>query len=735
MKKRFKFLSLLSTIAILTLSSCSFSLGGNISTNTDKPYEITPIYESSISVKTTTTSSLSDSNFNYNNIDAKLYAEGDLFALGDYFILGGTSSSGAFTFNFNTPISVDQIDLNVYSYMSNSTNAKIYFNDTYFDAILTKNQTFTKTFEYPIEISSIKLVGNGPNDRLKFKSVAFSSHRTVEVTGINKIKDAEVIVNRFETIDKNYYEILPEGATNKNIVLSCDSASIVIEENRIKALVPGNYVIKVTTVDGNYSTSINVNAVEEIVPTNVEKLYSDDIRFTYEDISIASGTEGLMPSVGSPNVLVVPVNFSDLTSVFDFNEQQNKDRLDALFNGTNDDHTNSYSHSLRSFYNESSYGALDINCIITDVFTPSISSTKFKTQEAQKDGGGTYLLVEEFYNVGSISGTKINFKDSKYDLNSDGFVDGVWFVYNESREGKGEDYWPYVYWYYCYDQYGNLTKTNNISCYANMSIYFAYEDSDVGEDYHTIVHETGHMMGLDDYYSYDQGIYYSASGSLDMMDSNIGDHNAFSKLSLNWVEPYVLNNEGEVTLYPFEETGDCLIIPSSYFNDSAFSEYLIIEYYTPTGLNELDATKAYKNRNKYFTDYGIRIFHVDARLGKVEYSSYSSSFVFDGEYLSEDATSIPSGSNYYYVVSTSNTKTSSYSGYHLLEAVTANNISTYNKQAVNNESLFKQGDVFNPNVYSSFFKNGKMHDGNSLGYKIEFTEMNNEFAKLNIVKL
>ena len=169
MKSKLKSVGLISAIALISLTSCSFTLGGNISTNTDTPYETTPIYESSISVKTTNTSYLSDDNFTYNNIEAKLASTGDICILNtDCFVLGGESSSGSFKFNFTVPILIDQIDLDVFSYMSKSTNAKIYYNDTYFEAILTKNKRFTKTFEYPIEVSSIKFEGNGPDDRLKF---------------------------------------------------------------------------------------------------------------------------------------------------------------------------------------------------------------------------------------------------------------------------------------------------------------------------------------------------------------------------------------------------------------------------------------------------------------------------------------------------------------------------------------------------------------------------------------
>ena len=51
-------------------------------------------------------------------------------------------------------------------------------------------------------------------------------------------------------------------------------------------------------------------------------------------------------------------------------------------------------------------------------------------------------------------------------------------------------------------------------------------------DAHTVVHETGHALGLLDYYSTGYDGSTPAAG-IDMMDHNVGDHNAYSKWTLN----------------------------------------------------------------------------------------------------------------------------------------------------------------------------------------------------------
>lgn len=72
-------------------------------------------------------------------------------------------------------------------------------------------------------------------------------------------------------------------------------------------------------------------------------------------------------------------------------------------------------------------------------------------------------------------------------------------------------------------------------------------------DAHTYIHETGHILGLEDYYSYansKENPEYPVGG-LDMMDYNIGDHMAFSKYLLNWISPKEIIGEGEIKIKPF----------------------------------------------------------------------------------------------------------------------------------------------------------------------------------------
>ena len=497
-----------------------------------------------------------------------------------------------------------------------------------------------------------------------------------------------------------------------------------------------NKEFKYWTLDLNSNTEFNFNTIVENdlnlyayyvdSDSNYIKLEQDDIRFTYDDVYKSQYT-GVIPSIGNPNIIVVPVEFSDQTS-YKFNSK-NLNTLNALFNGNKEDNTNDYSESVRSFYKKSSYGLLDINFIISDVYKPTITSRSFVSYENREDGGGTYKLIEEFYNKGTINDKKINFNDSIYDLNNDKYVDGIWFVYNNISEYDAQNYWPYVYWYYGDD------ATINISAYGNCSAYFMYEDSSIGQDYHTFVHETGHMLGLNDYYNSSIDSQIGACGGLDMMDQNIGDHDAFSKFSLGWTSPYIVKDECEITLKPFSTTGESIIVGNE-FNNSAFSEYFIIEYYTPTNLNELDSTNKYPNRTLYYSKNGVRIFHIDARLGKFS-NEYNSSFM--NEFLNVEATSIPSlldtNNRYFYNPVGDNSLNYSYDGKTpLIELVTKGNTPLNNKRVANDNDLFHVGDVFNKVNQSNFFNKGLFNNGTSFDYNVSIIEMNDSFVRIKFSK-
>jgi len=129
-----------------------------------------------------------------------------------------------------------------------------------------------------------------------------------------------------------------------------------------------------------------------------------------------------------------------------------------------------------------------------------------------------------------------------------------------------------------------------------------------------LIHETGHGLGLPDYYDQDDRFGPSGGvGGLDQMDTD-GDHGAFSKFMLGWIEPKVIGSGShQVSLKPSSSTEDALIIMPELTLDKKFSEYYVIQ-----------------NRDTRFNDKenvgaGLLIWHVDAKTNQ-------DGFVFDNSY-------------------------------------------------------------------------------------------------------
>jgi hypothetical protein len=118
------------------------------------------------------------------------------------------------------------------------------------------------------------------------------------------------------------------------------------------------------------------------------------------------------------------------------------------------------------------------------------------------------------------------------------------------------------------------------------------------------------MLGLEDFYDYEEddgsGNEFGLGGA-DMMDSNAGDHNPWSKMILGWIDPLVVDTSMEVDLSPYISSGQALLITEDW-NGTLFDEYIIAMYFTPTGFYAGD---------DYFFDgrSGMVLYHVDARLG------------------------------------------------------------------------------------------------------------------------
>ena len=225
-----------------------------------------------------------------------------------------------------------------------------------------------------------------------------------------------------------------------------------------------------------------------------------------------------MATVGAGRVLALRVSFP----YYSFADDDTLEALDALFNGG--DGSGFPYESLHANYERASYGKLDISGTAVDY--------QAKHERSYYQGDINTLFVE------ALDALDETLDLSQFDANGDGYLDCVYIHFAGPDSGWGSTWWsqewtvpqqapPEVYerswdgkrlWNAC------LLADN---CAADMAAS-------------TLIHETGHVLGLPDLYSYRRSTIglSGRSGCLtfDLMDNNAGDTNAFFKWMLGWID-------------------------------------------------------------------------------------------------------------------------------------------------------------------------------------------------------
>lgn len=552
-------------------------------------------------------------------------------------------------------------------------------------------------------------------------------------------------------------------------LVSCSGNSTPIED-----------VIYLTNKDSGTAT---IKIFKDEAATSKERYISPKnvkVSKTYNDLSgWLSNNENVCPSVGDVNLLVIPVHLPGSS----FNTPEVKEDIEKVFFGK-DDSDNGYM-SLSEYYYESSFGKLNFQGFVTDWFDVTKYTNIKSLDDITMGTNGTIVteILREATEWAFDTYDSLNRKD--YDQNNDGSIDGIWLVYDhynyfnqfliepDSSEGDlNEAFWNYTSW----DWYGDspnldVPTTSGFSWASFDQIYSAYaeyNENDVPDftnldsiplDSHTFIHETGHLLGLDDLYTSDGR---SPTGRSTMMDQNIGDLDPYSKLVLGWVTPYVVYGSSEILLTQnMYDDHSVIVIPSNYeeisteienlsdeekenyiYEFNPFSEYLIVDLYSPLGLNYKDT---YGNEEGYYVHgrekcvarTGVRIYHCDSRIFKCIVVNYDGgqklywnedNLEWNGEELTKDQAIMT-------CISNDRTESSSFGlpqsydyfeRLRLLEATGTNTFDLASTGLVNgyaSKDTLRNIDSKEFNIYNfgyQFFNgNYTFNDGNELPFKIK----------------
>lgn len=326
-----------------------------------------------------------------------------------------------------------------------------------------------------------------------------------------------------------------------------------------------------------------------------------------------------IPSEGEQKIIVVPVQFVDYrTDKLNLTPEGYVEAIKKAFFGSTKN--NAYV-SVGEYFNRSSYGKLKLDGKVCDkVYTFPLSVKEIKEKKLKRDAIATeyYKKVIDWY--------KENYTDiSNYEVS--GLKTGknvpIYLVYTYPSDANNESDPEKFFWAYTF-------ADTPISWSSASFMYLQYGEPDA----HTYIHETGHLLGLTDYYptnietkkidketEKDEPVIPEPTGRIDMMDCSIGDETSFSKMFLNWSRPINVIDSCEISLASFTETGDVALIGNNW-NGTVFDDYYLFEYYTPTGLNAYDVSVG-NNQARLPKVPGIKIYHVDARL-----ASFTKSKIF-----------------------------------------------------------------------------------------------------------
>lgn len=568
----------------------------------------------------------------------------------------------------------------------------------------------------------------------------------IDVTGISIPETLDIYIGQSSQITAT---ISPTNASNKNVTWSSSNELVAtVSGGNVSGLAAGNTTITVRTVDGDFSDACTVTVTEapEVQKVSLQSTYSTYIKNNYYTLDSC-------PTLGTGKLLVIPVWFSDSSTYITSETKKANVRSDLqnTYFGT----TGATGwHSVKSFYETESKGALTLEGTVSEWYSAGQLSTYFYSEETGADR--TSALVE--------SATSWYFDDnpsesrSDYDRDDNGYLDGVMLIYaspdyrsldnNESIEDS--NMWAYCYWLQKSINKSVANPGPNVFFWASYdfmydgtsaflragSSYGGGDTSYSNVDAHTYIHEMGHVLGLDDYYDYSS--QYNPAGGFSMQDYNVGGHDPYSVMANGWAQPYIPSSSCTLTISDFQSSHDLILLTPSWNSyDSPFDEYFLLELYTPTGLNQFDSLHQYSGAYPVGPSVpGIRLWHVDARLTTYSLSGWSTTLTSN-----TNASRINTAmSNTYYSSEAAGYISplgESYANYNLLQLIRNSISAGYTPtDDLSSSSLFKAGSSFNMSTYASQFVNsGKLNSNVNLGWSFTVDSCSSSNATITLSRI
>jgi M6 family metalloprotease-like protein len=255
--------------------------------------------------------------------------------------------------------------------------------------------------------------------------------------------------------------------------------------------------------------------------------------------------------------------------------------------------------SVRDYYNEVSYGGLEIDSIVT----PWVKLPNTEAYYGENDASGWDMRPQQMVNDAIEAAATAGFNFAQGDSDGDGWVDCLTIIHS----GHGEE-WSgnpsSLIWSHQWNLTGTKTK-NSINMYRYHTSPALRGDTSNSSIIRigVICHEMGHFFGLPDLYDYsDTSLGIGSWGIMAFGSWNGGDGRspahfcAWSKFMLGLLQPTRMHSQivtelPSASLYP---------VAHMYRDGLGDGEYFLVENRTKSGFD-----------NSVNISPGILIYHID----------------------------------------------------------------------------------------------------------------------------
>ena len=444
--------------------------------------------------------------------------------------------------------------------------------------------------------------------------------------------------------------------------------------------------------------------IEDDAGTHIDDYPRTKIRFTYSSLY-----KGLLNPKGTDNIMVIPVYIQGGDPMDD----EFFANMDLRFKGDFDE---SYFYPISKYFQNASYGMLDMQFHVYPTYYYSDSLDVWKQ-----------FLWKNLLDVYAYTINNYVSDPSEYDSNGDGYLDGVMIVTNEPSNLNRPNYTFRL-------ERGDEKYHPSNALLGSYEAVHASELDPYSTNYtnNTVTHELSHAMGLEDYYDY-YGMT-SVTTYFDLMSGGIGDWNAFSKMAVGWIDPYVITPDTEkvtIKLRNSAEYPDAILIPCGEWNGTPFDEYLLLDVFSDRGNNSQPFPFYYRYDGNE-DDGGVRLMHVDARIARIDGSFDNGlGWLEDFENWSpatySDAMSAYSNSAWPDQKERMTDSPDKDPAYRALSLIPASGKEVENSYAFYSSYLFHAGDSFTMDDYSRFFSNYPFtNKRETIGYRFTVDSFDNE---------